>query len=692
MILLVLTLVLITQLFGETPRKKRNLWHVPPKLPAPSWANTFYIVWTTTFDTWGETQNMFLDMLFIHHPDAHVVLICINAPPGEILEPYNENGYRLRAFLIEKHIMVQKEMWVGPQSRAWVMGLNSDFTRNASFFHLHFTDYMRCYMLYKFGGTYLDMGSLTIRPYPAHEFVGIDESPEERAEWFWNYDAYEYLSPRVLKLQPGKCLPRNILENHFDPASYNPDCLNCLGPKALNVEFKRLETTERESIILLPKYKLYPLPDSQAGHVLYGNRHDAVMLTTKLLHSSGAVHLFEHKTRDHSSGKESVLNHLSKVYRLRTINTTGPDIHAPNRIVLRQSNKAALQGPNLIYVTMSEAVRFQIQRLDVKVDTGTIIMRGLETEGAIDESQHIIILGPLTIAEVNRLLSTISYNYNAIARDAELSVAAQLDNGSRITTTSHILIFNRWVTFITHTHGRHELVERLHKSIQTRFPGTEHLATNDLPNDGFLDAQNRHRHLKWVPTVRDAGLSACRNTMIKEAHTDLVFLIDDDFILDEFSILEALLQALVTTGFDIIAPKIPADIQAYHIDFCGLLQTNGANLSLAPGSHGSVGGCAWVDFVPNVFLGRRSALLGVLWDPYLKLGEHEEFFLRAKQHGLRILSCDHIFVTHYRRPKWSETYTADRKRVHEYFKYTLKKHSLTRLVSFGSVQAELPKR
>ena len=95
-------------------------------------------------------------------------------------------------------------------------------------------------------------------------------------------------------------------------------------------------------------------------------------------------------------------------------------------------------------------------------------------------------------------------------------------------------------------------------------------------------------------------------------------------------------------------------------------------------------------------MARRSSLGRVKWDEELKLGEHENFFLRAKKAGLRVLSCDHAEVIHHQQKWWAgsppegeEEYVAKRKRVYNYFKIALKKAGLKRLVSFGTVMASI---
>jgi hypothetical protein len=161
-------------------------------------------------------------------------------------------------------------------------------------------------------------------------------------------------------------------------------------------------------------------------------------------------------------------------------------------------------------------------------------------------------------------------------------------------------------------------------------------------------------------------------------------------VLGENSNLDVLLQVLHATGFDIASALIPADVEAL-VDFRGLVDATETDLRLRPGNKGQVHGCLHVEFTPNVFMGRRASLMRSPWDPELKLGEHEDFFLRAKEAGFRVLSCDYVEVVHMQDKWWvpSETndtvYAERRRRVYEFMKRSLQKHGLQRLNSFGIV-------
>ncbi len=173
--------------------------------------------------------------------------------------------------------------------------------------------------------------------------------------------------------------------------------------------------------------------------------------------------------------------------------------------------------------------------------------------------------------------------------------------------------------------------------------------------------------------------------------TPYVFIIDDDFVVDSHLNLGMLLYVLETAQFDILAVRNPADLVRWGFDFSGKLtqhKNNTSNtLALESGVYGIENGCHVVDIVPNLFLARTQFLKEVSWDPRLKLAEHEEYFLRVQNAGGKVGSCPQLWVCH----QWQRTdaYEADRRRQARFFRMALRKHNLTRLISFGKEVAQL---
>ena len=228
--------------------------------------------------------------------------------------------------------------------------------------------------------------------------------------------------------------------------------------------------------------------------------------------------------------------------------------------------------------------------------------------------------------------------------------------------------------------------------MQRWYPGTPVIVSDDSLE--FALSGWRAEVLQVLPLAFDSGLSLARNSLRRAAQTEYVLMADDDFEFTQASNLDVLLRLLEASDFDVAATVVPADEALYKLSFRGLLAARNGTLELSPGNHGEHHGCLHVDFTPNVFLARRSAVARVGWDPQLKLGEHEEFFLRAQAAGVRILSCSHAEVLHNQRLWWKEEgggdpYVEKRRRVFDFLRMALRKHSLQRLVSFGSTVVRL---
>jgi hypothetical protein len=91
-------------------------------------------------------------------------------------------------------------------------------------------------------------------------------------------------------------------------------------------------------------------------------------------------------------------------------------------------------------------------------------------------------------------------------------------------------------------------------------------------------------------------------------------------------------------------------------------------------------------------MGRTEAFHSVRWDDDLKLGEHEDFFLRFRGANQNVYSCQYINVHHHKNQWWekvNDPYYKRRKHVFKYFEKMLKKYYLKKLVTFDSVLVHL---
>lgn len=672
-----------------------------------TWESVFFFFITRGWaEEAGDVRSkLFLDSLFLHHPEARVLFVATteHRPSPSLLDSYTRLGYSLHGVHLPVSELPRSGWWLSDDNRAWLEEQSA--SSDAKFFFTHLTDYLRFFLLHRHGGTYTDSDSIFVQPLPpAGEFIGLDVDAGDdapRYDWFIDYDKRTYAAPGVMRLARGNAVARAALLQSFTPAAYERDCFSCVGPKALSEQVKAAIQAIGEAPPLLEPHTLYPLPWRQAAKLFAANGFkSAPLYLERLRRNSLAVHLFGGATRELTIEPGSVVallaeqQSLAAVGRGDTAEGGACTFSAPDLAVARNGSATTLTGAYAVFLRACAGWN------DGAAATLTVsAARGQLRSGADGTWQRSVRLPALySVAAVNAELSLITYDAGGPGAEPlddgidTLALSLQLPDESLLASASvDVGVFNRLVTVMTHTNGRSRLVAGLYASIQERFPGTELLVSDDSAPGHEIDGRPPlGTYMRWVPVPADCGLSLARNTLVAAARTPYVYLLDDDFVLGENSHLDVLLQVLHATGFDIASALIPADVESL-VDFRGLVDATETDLRLRPGNKGQVHGCLHVEFTPNVFMGRRASLMRSPWDPELKLGEHEDFFLRAKQAGFRVLSCDYVEVVH-KQDKWwvpSETkdavYADRRRRVYEFMKRSLQKHGLQRLNSFGII-------
>lgn len=199
----------------------------------------------------------------------------------------------------------------------------------------------------------------------------------------------------------------------------------------------------------------------------------------------------------------------------------------------------------------------------------------------------------------------------------------------------------------------------------------------------------------------DSGLSAGRNALLEKTTTPFFLLFDDDFAWYKNTDLAAALKTMEEQQLDIgggtfhnllsansikrlahilLNPvlawqyfnQIP--VESPHIgnfvieeDTCTLRISNAQPQSQLPCS---------CDLVNNFFIGRTASIRKMgAWDENLKVGEHEDFFLRAKLNGLKTAFLPGFIIKHY--PVADKNYLAYRRRAVEYKTQFIQKSRFT---------------
>lgn len=190
----------------------------------------------------------------------------------------------------------------------------------------------------------------------------------------------------------------------------------------------------------------------------------------------------------------------------------------------------------------------------------------------------------------------------------------------------------------------------------------------------------------------DVGLSAGRNHLLDRIRTEYFLLLDDDYILDRRTDLDAAIRLLEEKRLDILGGatydyksiRYPWDrairgIQAALTsgslyNYLGQVERDGDRLTIRYTTR-EVPAYLEADIVPNFFVARTAVIRDRnRWDEFLKFDEHTEFFLRAKDNGLRVASSRVFGARHC--PSRPKQYMKFTDRGTEPLRYILEKHGV----------------
>ncbi|KAJ3112898.1 Beta-1,4 N-acetylgalactosaminyltransferase 1 [Phlyctochytrium bullatum] len=706
-----------------------------------------FLIWTTPPETFTTRNYKVIDSYLYHHPDAQIDILATHLP-AEAFSAYTAAGYNLNVIRMNDTYL---RALASPSTAsipddppcpgaAWLTGPNAKLWQSGRYYYSHVTDFVRFCGLYRHGGVYSDFDALTLNRLDGfgETFIGMDSSgarkplklgqadytimtEEElrnRVVCGWCLrDGDAYLAPGVMGAAKGHVLVKEALRIGFAGA-YDPNVFNAVGPQAVTTAFKKLGGDKNGgeddiAVTVLEKQVLYPY-NYQTSWQVFEPTPEAVVKTDLLIRRSASLHLYGHKTKHLYIHEGSVVNEVME--RFSVLVTKEPLLGTSNeeRVVQHQ-----VRGPRYLgvrrFIEEVPRVRVVARRgapstaVEVTVKHGKIRIATKRDKGIAVEWSTRIWLDTATPAALNRQLSRLVYlsDGSADGRDwIEVRLMNRKDHSGKAAPApgpaGSVLVIpvydvNKMVTIMVKTMDRIGKVFTLVESARRQYPNITIIASDDgknIPPGG----EGPRRGFYYLPLPYDVGLSAGRNRMVERIKTEYVLTLDDDFTLSEESAIEELVHALETpdeTGkkFDIAAAKNPADEDRFELDFCGIMTvTENRVLSLGPGNFGRHSECYHVDFVPNIFVARTELLREKLrWDELLKLGEHEDFFLRAREMGVRTLTCPGVSFHHDQVPHWlmKTDYDRLRNRVYNFWRLSLRKHNLVKLVSFGRTMMDL---
>ncbi len=191
-------------------------------------------------------------------------------------------------------------------------------------------------------------------------------------------------------------------------------------------------------------------------------------------------------------------------------------------------------------------------------------------------------------------------------------------------------------------------LDRLIRSIRYYYP-----ALRVLVGDDGLKPSPRD-DVEYLRLPPDIGVSAGRNAMLEHVRTPYFVLLEDDFEFCRHTKIEKLVHQVDRGELEIAAGNCSKVQQRWFFfrkrqrPFHGLFQFRGDELRLIHGHHGRGHGYLLCDITYNFYAARTAAIQAMGgWDAELVMDEHEEFFVRARRHALRVGYCAGVIVRHW---------------------------------------------
>ncbi len=216
--------------------------------------------------------------------------------------------------------------------------------------------------------------------------------------------------------------------------------------------------------------------------------------------------------------------------------------------------------------------------------------------------------------------------------------------------------------------------------------------------------------ITWLSLPFDTGLSEGRNILVNAVKSPYFLLCDDDFVFDERADIQKALRCLEENKLSVLGgdfynyvtiPNIKRFIKLILTDPVKvkmfMLKEYSTSRYLGVFKESADGACEllitnnkpsqlpyYCDLVNNFFLAKTDAIKKMGgWDPQLKLGEHEDFFFRAKKAGLAVAYLPDFGIGHY--PVIRSNYKKYRLRAQEFKRMFVKKHAFK---SYSEVQTD----
>jgi GT2 family glycosyltransferase len=219
-------------------------------------------------------------------------------------------------------------------------------------------------------------------------------------------------------------------------------------------------------------------------------------------------------------------------------------------------------------------------------------------------------------------------------------------------------------------------------------------------------------NITYLELPFDAGTAEGRNKMLEVTHTSLFVLCDDDFIFEPRTRIPLMRRMLLENKLDILGgvfrqynlksrkQKMKFQFSNWMFKTFKMLLPSTSIFEYHAGFDLEENACimkkvsyqepfTFCDMTHNFFIARTEKVKAFGgWNPILKGGEHQNFFIRAKLNGLKVATTRKCGVVHDRWSPAPELFKELRVRGAAYQKLALEEFGITRMVNFKEVMKE----
>ncbi|XP_030077128.1 beta-1,4 N-acetylgalactosaminyltransferase 2 isoform X2 [Microcaecilia unicolor] len=221
------------------------------------------------------------------------------------------------------------------------------------------------------------------------------------------------------------------------------------------------------------------------------------------------------------------------------------------------------------------------------------------------------------------------------------------------------------VTICTKTFLRYHKLRILIKSIRQYYPSITIIVADDSETPENVQEPNVEQY--FMPFGK--GWFAGRNLAVSQVTTKYFLWIDDDFLFNEKTKIEKMVDVLEKTNLDVVGGGVNGNFFSFKL----LLEEGGEDgdcLHWRSGSYHPLEGfpnCVVTGGVVNFFLAHTEKVRSVGFDPKHQRVAHTEFFIDGLG-TLLVGSCRDVSVSHQKKGKPSDPKAADMQKTYDTFR------------------------